>query len=166
MRPVRHPSLGARLLLGLSILQLPPRSFADRTTSLTLYRTTTSRRFGTNIVSEGIKDCSVECATRIEATDTLGKVQCHWLSYMSKILLSHESPSGYWLTSTVRYIESPFFNFQHTMNDSYTSSLSVAQAQLPSLIWQAGREIESMKLQTGAHIQVPGSRKSANLNAM
>ena len=52
------------------------------------------------------------------------------------------------------------------MDDSHASSLSVAQAQLPSVIWQAGRGIESMKLQTGAHIQVPGSRESAHLNAV
>ncbi|KAK0517210.1 hypothetical protein JMJ35_000365 [Cladonia borealis] len=50
------------------------------------------------------------------------------------------------------------------MNDSHTSSLSVAQAQLPSLIWQAGREMESMKLQTGAHIQPTSITLLAILN--
>ena len=44
------------------------------------------------------------------------------------------------------------------MYDSHTASLSVAQAQLPFLGWQAGREMESMKLQTGAQ-KYPSSWK-------
>ena len=50
---------------------------------------------------------------------------------------------------------------QWTMDNSHTSSVSVAQAQLPSLIGQGGREMESVRLQTGAQIEVPGSRELA-----
>ena len=53
---------------------------------------------------------------------------------------------------------------QWTMDNSHTSSVSVAQAQLPSLIGQGGREMESIRLQTGAQIEVPGSRESADHN--
>ena len=53
---------------------------------------------------------------------------------------------------------------QWTMDNSHTSSVSVAQAQLPSLIGQGGREMESVRLQTGAQIEVPGSRESADPN--
>ena len=53
---------------------------------------------------------------------------------------------------------------QWTMDNSHTSSVSVAQAQLPSLIGQGGREMESIRLQTGAQIEVPGSRESADPN--
>ena len=53
---------------------------------------------------------------------------------------------------------------QWTMDNSHTSSVSVAQAQLPSLIGQGGREMESIRLQTGAQIEVPGSRESADQN--
>ena len=51
---------------------------------------------------------------------------------------------------------------QWTLDNSHTSNLSVAQAQLPSLIGQGGHEMESVRLQTGAQIAVPGSRESAN----
>ena len=53
---------------------------------------------------------------------------------------------------------------QWTIDNSHTSSVSVAQAQLPSLIGQGGREMESIRLQTGAQIEVPGSRDSADPN--
>ena len=51
---------------------------------------------------------------------------------------------------------------QWTQDNSHTSTVSVAQAQLPSLIGQGGREMESMRLSTGAQIDVPGSRDSAD----
>ena len=53
---------------------------------------------------------------------------------------------------------------QWTLDNSYTSNLSVAQAQLPSLIGQGGHEMESVRLQTGAQIAVPGSRETADSN--
>ena len=53
---------------------------------------------------------------------------------------------------------------QWTMDNSHTSNVSVAQAQLPSLIGQGGREMESIRLQTSAQIEVPGSRESADPN--
>ena len=53
---------------------------------------------------------------------------------------------------------------QWTLDNSHTSNLSVAQAQLPSLIGQGGHEMESVRLQTGAQIAVPGSRESADPN--
>lgn len=51
---------------------------------------------------------------------------------------------------------------QWLVDNSQTSSVSVAQAQLPSLIGQGGREMESVRLSTGAQIDVPGSRESAD----
>lgn len=45
---------------------------------------------------------------------------------------------------------------QWTLDNSYVSNVSVAQAQLPSLIGLGGREMESVRLQTGAQIDVPG----------
>ena len=51
---------------------------------------------------------------------------------------------------------------QWTMDNSHTSIVSVAQAQLPSLIGQGGREMESVRLSTGAQIDVPGSRDVAD----
>ena len=53
---------------------------------------------------------------------------------------------------------------QWTLDNSHISNLSVAQAQLPSLIGQGGHEMESVRLQTGAQIAVPGSRESADPN--
>ena len=53
---------------------------------------------------------------------------------------------------------------QWTLDNSHTSNLSVAQAQLPSLIGQGGHEMESVRLQTGAQIAVPGSRETADPN--
>lgn len=47
---------------------------------------------------------------------------------------------------------------QWTIDNSHTSTVSVAQSQLPSLIGQGGREMESVRLSTGAQIDVPGSR--------
>ena len=51
---------------------------------------------------------------------------------------------------------------QWTIDNSYTSSVSVAQSQLPSLIGQGGREMENARLATGAQIDIPGSRDSAD----
>lgn len=53
---------------------------------------------------------------------------------------------------------------QWTLDNSHKSTVSVAQAQLPSLIGQGGREMESVRLSTGAQIDVPGSREGADLN--
>lgn len=53
---------------------------------------------------------------------------------------------------------------QWTLDNSHTSTVSVAQAQLPSLIGQGGREMESVRLETGAQIDVPGSRDGADIS--
>lgn len=47
---------------------------------------------------------------------------------------------------------------QWTTDNSHSSTVSVAQSQLPSLIGQGGREMESVRLSTGAQIDVPGNR--------
>ena len=51
---------------------------------------------------------------------------------------------------------------QWTIDNSHTSTVSVAQNQLPSLIGQGGREMESMRMATGAQIDVPGNRDAAD----
>ncbi len=51
---------------------------------------------------------------------------------------------------------------QWTIDNSHTSAVSVAQSQLPSLIGQGGREMENIRLATGAQIDVPGNRESAD----
>ena len=51
---------------------------------------------------------------------------------------------------------------QWTIDNSHTSTVSVAQNQLPSLIGQGGREMESMRMATGAQIDVPGNRDVAD----
>lgn len=51
---------------------------------------------------------------------------------------------------------------QWTLDNSHKSTVSVAQAQLPSLIGQGGREMESVRLSTGAQIDVPGSRDATD----
>ena len=51
---------------------------------------------------------------------------------------------------------------QWTIDNSHTSTVSVAQNQLPSLIGQGGREMESMRMATGAQIDVPGNRDLAD----
>ncbi|KAI9796434.1 MAG: hypothetical protein M1835_004099 [Candelina submexicana] len=45
---------------------------------------------------------------------------------------------------------------QWTIDNSHTALVSVAQSQIPSLIGQGGREMENMRLATGAQIDVPG----------
>lgn len=52
---------------------------------------------------------------------------------------------------------------QWTIDNSHTSTVSVAQSQLPSLIGQGGREMENTRLATGAQIDVPGNRDAADL---
>ncbi|MCJ1403798.1 hypothetical protein MMC11_007021 [Xylographa trunciseda] len=51
---------------------------------------------------------------------------------------------------------------QWTIDNSHSSVVSVAQSQLPSLIGQGGREMESLRETTGAKIDVPGSREAAD----
>ena len=51
---------------------------------------------------------------------------------------------------------------QWTIDNSHTSTVSVAQSQLPSLIGQGGREMENTRLATGAQIDVPGARDTAD----
>ncbi|KAL9603838.1 MAG: hypothetical protein Q9219_000947 [cf. Caloplaca sp. 3 TL-2023] len=51
---------------------------------------------------------------------------------------------------------------QWTIDNSHTSTVSVAQNQLPSLIGQGGREMENTRLATGAQIDVPGNRDSVD----
>lgn len=47
---------------------------------------------------------------------------------------------------------------QYTMDHSHTATVSVAQSQLPSLIGAGGREMDALRLRTGAQIDVPGAR--------
>ncbi len=49
---------------------------------------------------------------------------------------------------------------QWTIDNSHTAIVSVASSQLPSLIGQGGREMESLRLSTGAQIDVPDHRSS------
>lgn len=51
---------------------------------------------------------------------------------------------------------------QWTIDNSYSSAVSVAQSQLPSLIGQGGREMENLRLLTGAQIDIPGSREGSD----
>lgn len=52
---------------------------------------------------------------------------------------------------------------QWTIDNSHNSTVSVAQRQLPSLIGQGGQEMETVRLATGAQIDVPG-RESVDPN--
>ncbi|PWY68118.1 KH domain-containing protein [Aspergillus sclerotioniger CBS 115572] len=45
---------------------------------------------------------------------------------------------------------------QWVIDHSYAASVSVAQAQIPSLIGQRGREMDKLRADTGAQIDVPG----------
>ncbi|PYH57073.1 putative RNA binding effector protein Scp160 [Aspergillus niger CBS 101883] len=45
---------------------------------------------------------------------------------------------------------------QWVIDHSYTATVSVAQAQIPSLIGQRGREMDKLRADTGAQIDVPG----------
>ena len=51
---------------------------------------------------------------------------------------------------------------QWTIDNSHTSSVSVARNQIPSLIGQGGREMESMRLATGAQIDVPPNNRDGS----
>jgi predicted PilT family ATPase len=51
---------------------------------------------------------------------------------------------------------------QYTMDTSHTATVSVQQNQLPSLIGTGGRELEALRLATGAHVDVPNNRESAD----
>ncbi|KAK3673891.1 hypothetical protein LTR78_006093 [Recurvomyces mirabilis] len=48
--------------------------------------------------------------------------------------------------------------------NSHNDTVSVAQGQLPSLIGSGGKEMESLRLETGASIDVPNSRDAAGPN--
>lgn len=51
---------------------------------------------------------------------------------------------------------------QWTVDNSYTDTVSVAQSQIPSLIGAQGREMENLRLTTGASIDVPNAREGAD----
>ena len=51
---------------------------------------------------------------------------------------------------------------QWTIDNSHTATVSVAQSQIPSLIGQGGREMENMRMTTGATIDVPGVRDAVD----
>lgn len=51
---------------------------------------------------------------------------------------------------------------QWVMDNSHSSTVSVAQSQLPSLIGQGGREMDAVRESTNAQIDVPGNRNSAD----
>jgi predicted PilT family ATPase len=51
---------------------------------------------------------------------------------------------------------------QYTIDNSHTASMSVAQAQIPSLIGQGGREMDGIREATGAKIDIPNSREAAD----
>ncbi|KAI9727050.1 MAG: hypothetical protein M1834_008518 [Cirrosporium novae-zelandiae] len=51
---------------------------------------------------------------------------------------------------------------QWTIDNSFTATVSVAQAQIPSLIGQGGREMDNLRMSTGAQIDVPGVRDGAD----
>jgi len=50
---------------------------------------------------------------------------------------------------------------QYVKDNSHTATVSVAQNQLPSLIGSGGREMEALRLETGAIIDVPNSREAS-----
>ncbi|KAL1306230.1 hypothetical protein AAFC00_004321 [Neodothiora populina] len=47
---------------------------------------------------------------------------------------------------------------QYVVDNSNEATVSVAQSQLPSLIGSGGRELDALRLKTGAQIDVPGAR--------
>lgn len=51
---------------------------------------------------------------------------------------------------------------QYVKDNSHIATVSVAQNQLPSLIGAGGKEMESMRLETGAQIDVPSARDAAS----
>ena len=48
---------------------------------------------------------------------------------------------------------------QWTMDNSHTGTVAVSQGQLPSLIGQGGREMEKIRITTGAQVDVPNRRE-------
>ena len=46
---------------------------------------------------------------------------------------------------------------QHLKDNSYSASVSVSKAQVPSLIGQGGREMDKVRIESGAKVDVPGS---------
>jgi transcription antitermination factor NusA-like protein len=51
---------------------------------------------------------------------------------------------------------------QWTVDNSYSDTVSVAQSQIPQLIGAGGREMENLRLATGAQIDVPGAKEAAD----
>jgi predicted PilT family ATPase len=51
---------------------------------------------------------------------------------------------------------------QYIIDNSNTDTISVAQSQIPQLIGSGGREMENLRLTTGAQIDVPGAREGAD----
>ena len=51
---------------------------------------------------------------------------------------------------------------QYVRDNSHSATVSVAQHQVPSLIGSGGREMEAMRLETGAQIDVPNARDTAS----
>ena len=51
---------------------------------------------------------------------------------------------------------------KYTQENSQTATVSVAQSQLPSLIGTGGREMDNIRQQTGAKIDVPNARDAVN----
>jgi polyribonucleotide nucleotidyltransferase len=54
--------------------------------------------------------------------------------------------------------------FQYIKDNSHVAIVSVNQSQLPSLIGSGGKEMDALRLETGAQIDVPGSRDAASAN--
>ena len=48
--------------------------------------------------------------------------------------------------------------YQYMQDHAHSANVSVAQSQLPSLIGQQGRELDKLRLETGARIDVPGMK--------
>nr|POF20132.1 vigilin 1 [Quercus suber] len=53
---------------------------------------------------------------------------------------------------------------QYVKDNSFSATVSVAQGQLPSLIGSGGKEMEALRLETGAQIDVPGARDAPTAN--
>ncbi|KAH6629166.1 hypothetical protein C7974DRAFT_463297 [Boeremia exigua] len=51
---------------------------------------------------------------------------------------------------------------QYIVDNSNTATISVAVSQIPQLIGSGGREMENLRLATGAHIDVPGAREGTD----
>lgn len=53
---------------------------------------------------------------------------------------------------------------QYVKDNSFETSISVPQTQLPKLIGSNGRELEALRLSTGAHIDIPKKTENASAN--